>query len=67
MPWWFTFLGAIIAIFFFDIFVEAVTVALILDWLYAPDFFYFAGYHFAPALTLVLCILVPIVKRRLLI
>jgi hypothetical protein len=67
LPWWFTFLGAIIAIFFFNIFVEGVIVALILDWLYAPDFFYFAGYHPAPLLALVLCILVPIVKKRLLI
>ena len=66
LPWWITFFCVCLAFLFFDIYIEGVVVALALDSLYSPNFFYFAGYHFAPALALVLCILVPIVKKRLL-
>jgi len=66
LPWWITFFALCVCFFFFDLFVEGVIVALILDWLYSPSFYYFPNLHFAPILALILCIFVPIIKKRLL-
>jgi hypothetical protein len=66
LPWWLTFFAVCVCFFFFDIFVEGVVVALILDWLYSPSFYYFPSYHPAPVIALILCIFVPIIKKRLL-
>ena len=67
LPWWLVFLCVCLSFIFFEVYVEGVVVALFLDWLYAPDFYYFSGFHFAPFIALILCILLPIIKKRLLI
>jgi len=67
LPWWITFFAVCFSFFLFDLYVEAVVVALFLDWLYAPDFYYFSGYHSAPIIALILCVFIPVIKKRLLI
>ena len=66
LPWWMTFIAVCIAFAFFNMYVEGVIVAIVLDWLYAPNFIYFSGFHSVPILALILCIFVPIIKNRLL-
>jgi hypothetical protein len=67
LPWWLTFFAVCVSFLFFDSYVEGVMIALALDWLYSPNFYYLPNFHIAPIIALILCIFVPIIKKRLLI
>ena len=67
LPWWLTFIFVCIAFLFFNLFVEGVIIALAIDALYSPNFYFFPNLHFASILAFMLFVFVPIIKKRLLI
>lgn len=67
LPWWLTFIFACAGVLYFNLYIEGVILVLVLDWLYAPYFNFFPNLHVAPLFALFLCVIAPVIKKRLLV